>query len=68
MKHALFDMLVIQKMLESDELNYRKQKQLEKEKTRLLNYFREELHANNPIEVAIVRNFLQLKKEDKKYE
>lgn len=68
MKQTLFDMLAIQKMLESDELSYKEQKQLEKEKERLLNHFREELHANNPVEVEIVREFLQMKKEDKKYE
>lgn len=68
MKQTLFDMLAIQKMLESDELSYKEQKQLEKEKERLLNHFREELHANNPVEVEIVREFLQMKKEGKKYE
>ena len=68
MKQTLFDMLAIQKMLESDELSYKEQKQLEKEKERLLNHFREEFHANNPVEVEIVREFLQMKKEDKKYE
>lgn len=32
MKQTLFDMLAIQKMLESDELSYKELKQLEKEK------------------------------------
>lgn len=68
MKQILFDMLAIQKMLESDELSYKEQKQLEKEKERLLNHFREELHANNPVEVESVREFLQMKKEDNKNE
>ena len=48
-------MLIIQKILESDELSYKKLKQLVKEKERLLNHFREELHVNNPVEVKIVR-------------
>lgn len=39
-KQTLFDMLAIQKMLESDELSYKELKQLEKEKERLLNHFR----------------------------
>lgn len=68
MKQNLFEMLAIQKMLESDELSYKELKQLEKEKERLLNHFREELYANNPVEVEIVREFLQMKKEDKKNE
>ena len=66
MKQTLFDMLAIQKMLESDELSYKELKQLEKEKERLLNHFREELYTKNPVEVEIVREFLQMKKEDKK--
>lgn len=68
MKQALFDMLAIQQMLESDELSYKEIKQLEKEKERLLNHFREELHVNNPVEVEIVREFLQMKKEENKNE
>lgn len=64
MKQTLFDMLAIQKMLESDELSYKELKQLEKEKERLLN-FREELHANNPVEVEIVRAILNAKDSDK---
>lgn len=68
MKQTLFDMLAIQKMLESDELSYKEQKQLEKEKERLLNHFREELHAHNPVEVEIVREFLQMKEEENKNE
>lgn len=68
MKQTLFDMLSIQKILESDELSYKELKQLEKEKERLLNHFREELYANNSVEVEIVREFLQMKKEDKKNE
>ena len=61
-------MLAIQKMLESDELSYKELKQLEKEKERLLNHFREELHVNNSVEVEIVREFLQMKKEENKNE
>lgn len=68
MKQTLFDMLAIQKMLESDELSYKELKQLEEEKERLLNHFREELHANNPVEVEIVKEFLQMKKEENKNE
>lgn len=59
MKQTLFDMLAIQKMLESDELSYKELKQFEKEK--LLNHFREELHANNPV----VRAILNAKDSDK---
>lgn len=68
MKQTLFDMLTIQNMLDNEDLSYKEIKQLEKEKERLLNHFREELHANNPVEVAIVREFLQMKKEDNQYE
>lgn len=65
MKQTLFDMMAIQKLLESDDLDYKQQKQLEKEKERFLNHFREELHANNPVEVEIVRAILNAKDSDK---
>lgn len=65
MKQTLFDMLTIQKMLESDNLSYKELRQLEKEKEKLLKHFREELHVNNLVEVEIVREFLQMKKEEK---
>ena len=64
MKQTLFDMMVIQKLLESDDLNYKQQKELEKEKNRLLDIFRTELQENNPVEVSIVRAFLHMKEED----
>lgn len=66
MKQTLFDMMAIQKLLESDDLDYRKQKELEKEKNRLLDIFRIELQENNPVEVSIVRAFLQMKEDGKK--
>ena len=66
MKQTLFDMMAIQKLLESDNLNYKQQKELEKEKNRLLDIFRTELQENNPVEVSIVRAFLQMKEDGKK--
>ena len=66
MKQTLFDMMAIQKLLESDDLDYREQKELEKEKNRLLDIFRIELQENNPVEVSIVRAFLQMKEDGKK--
>ena len=66
MKQTLFDMMAIQKLLESDELDYKQQKELEKEKNRLLDIFRTELQENNPIEVSIVRAFLQMKEDGEK--
>lgn len=66
MKQTLFDMLVIQKLLVSDDLNYKQQKELEIEKNRLLDIFRTELQENNPIEVSIVRAFLQMKEDGEK--
>ena len=66
MKQTLFDMLAIQKLLVSDDLNYKQQKELEKEKNRLLDIFRTELQENNPIEVSIVRAFLQMKEDGEK--
>lgn len=66
MKQTLFDMMAIQKLLESDDLDYRKQKELEKEKNRLLDIFRIELQENNQVEVSIVRAFLQMKEDGKK--
>ena len=66
MKQTLFDMLAIQKLLESDDLNYKQQKELEIEKNRLLDIFRTELQENNPIEVSIVRAFLQMKEDVEK--
>ena len=66
MKQTLFDMLAIQKLLVSDDLNYKQQKELEIEKNRLLDIFRTELQENNPIEVSIVRAFLQMKEDGEK--
>lgn len=66
MKQTLFDMMAIQKLLDSDDLNYKQQKELEKEKNRLLDIFRTELQENNPIEVSIVRAFLQMKEDVEK--
>lgn len=66
MKQNLFDMMAIQKLLESDDLNYKQQKELEKEKNRLLDIFRTELQENNPVEVSIVRAFLQMKEDGEK--
>ena len=65
MKETLFDMVAIQNMIDNEELSYKELKQLEKEKLRLLNHFREELHANNPVEVKIVRDFLQMNEEER---
>lgn len=66
MKQTLFDMMAIQKHLESDDLDYKQQKELEKEKNRLLDIFRTELQENNPVEVSIVRAFLQMKEDGEK--
>lgn len=66
MKQTLFDMMAIQKLLESDDLDYKQQKELEKEKNRLLDIFRTELQENNPVEVSIVRAFLQMKEDGEK--
>ena len=66
MKQTLFDMMAIQKLLESDDLNYKQQKEPEKEKDRLLDIFRTELQENNPVEVSIVRAFLQMKEDGEK--
>lgn len=66
MKQTLFDMMAIQKLLESDDLDYKQQKELVKEKNRLLDIFRTELQENNPLEVSIVRAFLQMKEDVEK--
>lgn len=66
MKQTLFDMIAIQKLLESDDLDYKQQKELEKEKNRLLDIFRTELQENNQVEVSIVRAFLQMKEDGEK--
>lgn len=63
MKQTLFDMMAIQKLLDSDDLNYKQQKEIEKEKNRLLDIFRTELQENNPVEVSTVRAFLQMKED-----
>lgn len=65
MKQTLFDMMDIQKLLESEDLDYREQKELEKEKNILLDIFITELHENNPVEVSIVRANLNAKDSDK---
>lgn len=65
MKQTLFDMMAIQKLLESEDLDYKQQKELQKEKDRLVDIFRKELQENNPVEIAIVRAFLQMKEDEK---
>ena len=65
MKQTLFDLLAIQKLLESEDLDYKQQIELKKEKDRLVDIFRDELQENNPVEVAIVRAFLQMKEDEK---
>ncbi len=65
MKKTLFDMLAIQKLLESEDLDYKQQKELQKEKDRLVDIFGKELQENNPVEIAIVRAFLQMKEDEK---
>ena len=65
MKQTLFDMMAIQKLLENDDLDYKQQKELEKEKNRLLDIFRTELQENNPVEVSIVRAFLNMKDKER---
>ncbi len=66
MKETLFAMITIQKMLQTEELDKKERKSLENEKQRLLEHFREELQKNNPVEVSIVRAFLNMKKEERK--
>ena len=66
MKQILFNMMAFQKLLENDDLDYKQQKELEKEKNRLLDIFRTELQENNPVEVSIVRVFLQMKEDGEK--
>lgn len=66
MKETLFDMMTIQKMLEAEELDKKQRKSLENEKQRLLENFRRDLQENNPVEVSIVRTFLNMKKEERK--
>lgn len=66
MKETLFNMMTIQKMLEFEELDKKERKALENEKQRLLDHFRKELQENNPVEVSIVRAFLNMKKEERK--
>ena len=61
MKETLFDMMTIQKMLETEELDKKQRKSLENEKQRLLEHFRRDLQENNPVEVSIVRTFLNMK-------
>lgn len=39
MKQTLFDMMAIQKLLESDDLDYKQQKELQKEKEQTIRYF-----------------------------
>ena len=65
MKQTLFDMMAIQKLLESENLDYREQKELEKEKNILWDIFITERHENNPVEVSIVRANLNAKDSDK---
>lgn len=65
MKETLFDMMTIQKMLEAEELDKKERKSLENENQRLLENFRRDLQENNPVEVSIVRTFLNMKNDER---
>lgn len=65
MKETLFDMMIIQKMLQTEELDKKQRKSLENEKQRLLEHFRKELQENNPVEVSVVRAFLNMKNNER---
>ena len=66
MKETLFDMMTIQKMLETEDLDKKQRKSLESETQNLLEPFRRDLQENNPVEVSIVGTFLNMKKEERK--
>ena len=61
MKETLFQLLVIQQMLDSEELSKRERKMLEKQKFDMLDDFRTKLQQLNPAEIIIVRQFLNMK-------
>lgn len=61
MKNNLFDALIYQKILDNEKLLKRERKILEREKNRLLDNFRTLLQSNNPLEVSIVREYLNIK-------
>ena len=65
MKKTMTDMMVIQKILDNEELSPEQIKELQKEKERLISYFRDELQTNNPVEVAMVRAVLEARDSDK---
>lgn len=58
MQETIFEMLVIQQMLNENELSYRERKQLEKHKEKLLEHFRDEFQKHNVQQVAIYRAFM----------
>ena len=61
MKETIFQLLVIQQMLDSEELSKRERKMLVKQKFELLDDFRTKLQQLNPAQTLIVRQFLNLK-------
>ena len=58
MKETIFQLLVIQQMLDSEKLSKRERKMLEKQKFELLDDFRTKLQQLNPTQTIIVRQFL----------
>lgn len=64
MEKTLFDMIMIQNILDSEGIGVEEREKLEEEKVRLLNIFKKDLHTNNPVEISIVRAILN--KEDSK--
>ena len=52
--------------LDNEDLSNRKKAKLEKEFSKLLLEFKKELHYNNPVQIQIIHNYLQNKKEIQK--
>ena len=58
MRKTIFQLLLIQQMLDSEELSKREEKILEKQKFELLDDFRTKLQQLNPAQILVVRKFL----------
>ncbi len=66
MQEMIDKLLSMRYILDNEKLSNRKKAKLEKEFSKLLLEFKKELHYNNPVQIKIIHNYLQNKKEIQK--
>ncbi len=61
MQEILTHLLFLKQALENEKLSFRERKLMQKEFDNLLKSFRKEFQVNNPVQVQIMRSYLNIK-------